>query len=156
MHKTTVTLLIVIAVVVIGALLLISRSDGLSFPSSSVTDNVNGDNDGTTELVKKDASVTDIDILFISSLPVQVRIIARGELADSCTEVGDITTSRSGDSFIITVMTQRPKDLICAAVIVPFEESIDLDVEDITVGTYTVEVNGVTGTFIIDASNIRS
>lgn len=152
MHKTTVTLLIVIAVVVIGALLLISRSDDSSFPSGSVS----GDNGGTTELVKKDASVNNIDILFIGSFPVQVRIIARGEFADSCTEISDVTASRSGDTFNVKIVTQRPKDLICAAVIVSFEESIDLDVENITVGTYTVEVNGVTDTFIIDASNIRS
>lgn len=153
MHKTTVALLIVIVVVIVGALLLISRSGGSLFPSG-VGDGDNGDSGDTANLVTKEALISGIDILFVESRPVQVRVIARGNLADSCTEIGDISTSRNNDTFAITVMTKRPKDLVCAQVVSPFEEAVDLDVEGITVGTYTVDVNGVTDTFIVDTDNV--
>jgi inhibitor of cysteine peptidase len=42
---------------------------------------------------------------------------------------------------------------MCTQIVVPFEESIPLDVVGLPAGTYTVDVNGVTGSFTLDVDN---
>jgi len=41
-------------------------------------------------------------------------------------------------------------------VLAPFEETIPLEVYGLPAGTYTVEVNGVQGTFDLEMDNILS
>jgi inhibitor of cysteine peptidase len=102
----------------------------------------------------KPAIVNDIDIQILESFPVQVRVIARGDLSDSCTEIGEIKTSREGNSFSVNITTSRPADIVCAQVVTPFEEIISLDVVGLKAGSYTVDVNGVRDTFELQVDNI--
>ncbi len=100
------------------------------------------------------AKVNDIEILLLESFPVQVHAVAIGEHPDSCTEVDRVTTSRTGDTFFVTITTSRPADAICAQVLTPFEEIVVLDVVGLKAGVYTVDVNGVGGTFELQTDNI--
>jgi inhibitor of cysteine peptidase len=43
---------------------------------------------------------------------------------------------------------------MCTQALVPFEESIDLDVRGLPAGTYTVDVHGETATFTLDVDNV--
>src|SRR5690606_272202 len=43
-----------------------------------------------TEPERGQAIVNSIDILMMESFPVQVRVVARGDLPDSCTEIDEI------------------------------------------------------------------
>ncbi|MEK9183870.1 MAG: hypothetical protein AAB890_02250, partial [Patescibacteria group bacterium] len=58
------------------------------------------------------------------------------------------------DAFFITITASREADKICAQVITPFEKKILLDVAGLAAGTYTVNVNGVTATFTLTASDV--
>jgi inhibitor of cysteine peptidase len=98
--------------------------------------------------------VESVEIRILESMPVQVQVVATGYLADACTKMGEITQSRDGNTFNITIPTTRPADAACAEVITPFEEIIPLDVAGLTAGTYTVNVNGVTDTFELTADNV--
>jgi inhibitor of cysteine peptidase len=42
----------------------------------------------------------------------------------------------------------------CIQIIAPFEETIPLEVYGLPAGTYTVNVNGVQGTFSLEVDNI--
>jgi inhibitor of cysteine peptidase len=42
---------------------------------------------------------------------------------------------------------------VCTQALVPFEETIPLDVEGLLAGEYTVNVNGVMATFTLDVDN---
>jgi inhibitor of cysteine peptidase len=42
---------------------------------------------------------------------------------------------------------------MCTQALVPFEERVDLDVQGLPAGTYTVDVNGISDTFTFDADN---
>ena len=99
------------------------------------------------------ASVDEIDILILESFPVQVQVIARGNLPDPCTEIYQINQEREGNTFFITIKTYRPPGF-CIQVIAPFEEGIMLDVYGLPAGTYTVEVNGVQETFDLEVDNL--
>jgi inhibitor of cysteine peptidase len=99
------------------------------------------------------AQVESIDILILESFPVQVHVLARGTLPDSCTTIDQISKERDGTTFRVTLITARPAEA-CAQVLTPFEETIPLDVYGLDAGTYTVDVNGVTGTFTLEFDNV--
>jgi inhibitor of cysteine peptidase len=102
------------------------------------------------------ATVEEIDILTLESFPVQVFIIASGYLPNPCTEIYQITQEREGNTFFITIETYCSQE-VCIQVIAPFEEVIPLDeVYGLPAGTYTVEVNGVQGSFDLEIDNILS
>lgn len=100
------------------------------------------------------AQVDAIEIMILESFPVQIHVVARGNLPDGCTTIDQITEKREGDTFQVTVTTSRPAGKTCTQVVVPFEEVIALDVHGLPAGTYRVNVNGATGTFTLDMDNI--
>jgi inhibitor of cysteine peptidase len=102
------------------------------------------------------AAVQSIEILIMESFPVQVTVLARGELPDACTEIGrvDQRVDPENDTLWVEITTVRPTDLACIQVLAPFEERIPLDVVGLPAGTYTVDVNGVTGTFTLSVDNV--
>ena len=99
------------------------------------------------------APVDEIDILILESFPVQINVIARGNLPDPCTEISEVLKEREGDTFFITIKTYRPPGF-CIQVLAPFEEIISLEVYGLPAGTYTVDVNGVQDTFDLEVDNI--
>ena len=101
------------------------------------------------------ALVDEIDILILESFPVQINVIARGNLPDPCTEISEVLQEREGDTFFITIKTYRSPGF-CIQVLAPFEEIISLEVYGLPAGTYTVDVNGVQGTFDLEVDNIIS
>ena len=103
----------------------------------------------TTGLV----SVDEIDILILESFPVQINVIARGNLPDPCTEISEVLQEREGNTFFITIKTYRSPGF-CIQVLAPFEETIPLEVYGLPAGTYTVDVNGVQATFDLEVDNI--
>ena len=101
------------------------------------------------------ASVDEIDILILESFPVQINVIARGNLPDPCTEISEVLQEKEGDTFFITIKTYRSPGF-CIQVLAPFEEIIPLEVYGLPAGTYTVDVNGVQDTFDLLVDNILS
>jgi inhibitor of cysteine peptidase len=99
------------------------------------------------------APVEEIDIAILESFPVQVHVIASGNLPDPCTEISEINREREGNTFFITIKTYHSPGF-CIQVIAPFEEIIPLEVYGLPAGTYTVDVNGVQDTFDLEVDNI--
>lgn len=99
------------------------------------------------------ASVDEIEIIILESFPVQIQVIARGNLPDPCTEIYQVNQEKKGHTFFITIKTSRPADP-CIQIIVPFEVKIPLNVYGLPAGTYTVDVNGVQETFDLEVDNL--
>ena len=99
-------------------------------------------------------AVESVDVLILESFPVQVHAVVRGTLADGCTTLDQVTTTREGNVFQIQLTTQRPADAVCTQALVPFEEVVALDVVGLPAGEYTVEAEGVTATFTLDIDNV--
>ena len=53
-------------------------------------------------------------------------------------------TRRAGNRLLVTLATARPASAVCAQVLTPFEERVDLDVTGLAGGFYTVDVHGIT------------
>lgn len=99
------------------------------------------------------AKIQSIDILILESFPVQVHVRITGTLSDSCTTLEQITQKREDTTFILEVTTKRPVDVMCAQVMATFYESVSLDVAGLKAGTYTVEVNNMKDTFVLQIDN---
>ena len=100
------------------------------------------------------AAVDSVDLLMLESFPVQIRAMVRGNLPDGCTTIDQVTQARQGNAFKVTITTKRPADKMCTEALVPFEESVALEVVGLPAGTYAVEVNGVTASFTLDVDNV--
>lgn len=98
------------------------------------------------------ATVEEIDILIAESYPVQVFVVAKGYLPNPCTEIGPIIQKREGNSFQVTIKTYSSQE-ICILLLAPFTETIYLDVYGLTAGKYSVDVNGIKGSFVLDIDN---
>lgn len=104
--------------------------------------------------VEGTAVVESVEVLLLESFPVQVRLVARGNLPDGCTALGDWRVEREGDTFAVTLPTTRSAEAMCTEALVPFEVSIPLEVAGLPAGTYGVEVNGVSASFTLDVDNV--
>lgn len=109
---------------------------------------------GSNEPTRGQAIVNSIDAQILESFPVQVNVVARGDLPDSCTQIDEIITQQSGDTFRVAITTLRQPELACSQALVPFEQSIPLDVVGLPAGTYTVLVNGTSGSFTLAVDNV--
>lgn len=108
---------------------------------------------GSNQPSRGQAQVESVDVLIMESFPVQVSVVARGELPDVCTRIDEIISQQSGDTFRIAITTFRQPDEMCAQVTAPFEQAVSLDVAGLPAGTYNVSVNGVPATFTLDVDN---
>lgn len=111
------------------------------------------------DYIKSEAVVKDIDIRMKESFPVQVDVVVKGELPDSCYEVGDISQQIIEKTFNIKVEVRKLKDsdVMCAQSIGEFEKIIPLEnVIGLSAGEYIVNVNGLQKRFRFDVDNYIS
>ena len=100
------------------------------------------------------ANVESIEILILESFPVQIHVVASGNHPDGCTSIDEISESRDGNTFLVTITTDRPAGEECTMALVPFEETIALNVLGLPAGVYTVDVNGISDTFDLTVDNV--
>jgi hypothetical protein len=102
-----------------------------------------------------EAAVERVTVDVVASLPSQLSVTIRGYLRDGCTEIASIEQVEQRDNVIvIRVTTERPADALCTQAVVPFEETVPVDITDLQPGTYTLSVNGTTATFDLGADGV--
>jgi inhibitor of cysteine peptidase len=106
------------------------------------------------EVIRGLAQVDSVDVQVLEGIPPQVNAVVRGSLADSCTMISGIAQLPEGNTIRVEIGTSRPADAACAAAIVPFEQTIALDMAGLPAGSYTVSVNGVTAAFDLSAGSV--
>jgi hypothetical protein len=99
------------------------------------------------------AQVNEIEILILESFPVQVQVLVKGNFINGCERIKAINTEKSDNTFIITITTHFIGE-ICTEALVPFEETIPLEVEGLPAGIYTVDAHGLTATFELITDNV--
>ena len=102
----------------------------------------------------EEAVVESLEVVLLESFPVQAEAIVAGYLPDGCTELVDITAALEGNTFVLTLETRRPGgDVACTEALVPFEHSVDLDIQGLEAGTYTVIAQDKQSSFTLDVDN---
>ena len=98
----------------------------------------------TPSMVSGLAAVESVEVQVLNAPPASLLVIARGYLPDGCTSIDETSWVQEGNTFVVTITTFRPADMMCTQVLVPFEETVIIEPESaLSPGTYTVEVNGV-------------
>lgn len=94
------------------------------------------------------APIDDIQVLIRESNPPQVTLKVKAGLPSGCAQRESHSVSRSGDTFIVTVLNSMPTgNVACTMIYGSYELNLDLG-RDFRVGaTYTVQVNDKTTTF---------
>lgn len=113
--------------------------------------------DGTPpgdQIVTGEAAVESVDVLILESFPVQVQIEATGNLPDSCTALLPPQVERNGSTFVVTLTTQTNLTGPCTQALMPFTQTITLDVAGLSAGDYTVNVNGIEASFTLSVDNV--
>jgi PGF-pre-PGF domain-containing protein len=119
-------------------------------PANNTTDSQETSGD---EYYYGTAPVESIKIMPLESFPVQMQVVAEGYFSNGCPKIDKITTEREGNTFNIKISTKSPKDAICTQAIVPFSKAIPLEIQGLKAGKYTVNVNGIKGSFELAVDN---
>jgi hypothetical protein len=107
-----------------------------------------------TEVLTGTANVASLEVRTLESFPVQLQVVAQGMLPNPCTAIDPPRPERDGATFRVTLTTSQPLDKACIQQLVPFEQTIPLDVAGLKAGTYTVIVNDASTTFTLDVDNV--
>jgi inhibitor of cysteine peptidase len=131
---------VVVLAVVVGFVLANQRADN------------SGDVAG--EVVVGEAVVDEVSVALMESFPVQAQATFSGNLPDGCTVIGDIDQTLEGNTLRVRVATERPVDEMCTQALVPYEETMMLDILGLPAGEYLVDINGATANFTLEADNM--
>lgn len=99
------------------------------------------------------ANVESLEIVSGESVPEEVQVRLRGLLPNGCTQIDEIIQQQEGDVFTLAVTTVQEPDLECTEALVPFDETISLDVSGLEAGSYSVRVNDLEGSFNLDTGD---
>ncbi len=98
--------------------------------------------------------VESMQINIMESFPLQVSVTIQGNLPDGCTELVDLKATKMDETtFEVHIYTMRDPQAICTMALVPFEETLPLDVAGLPAGTYSVRVYDLLDTFTFDQNN---
>jgi len=101
------------------------------------------------ELEIRLAPIHDVQINIAESYPPQIFVYIKGGLSDGCTTFHKLDIRRSASTIDIEVTTKRPKDAVCSEIYGFFERNVNLGSDFISGENYTVKVNEVTTSFVM-------
>jgi len=78
------------------------------------------------DFIIEDLPINDVDINLMESFPVQISLVIKGYLKDSCTKLNEITQKLDGNTIYVHITTKRPKDAMCALVITEIKERVSI------------------------------
>ena len=118
------TALLILTAVIISACQLADQ-----VPTDPATEPVGAPTTDGLVVYGEEATFKSIEVLILESFPVQVRVNVTGYLPDGCVTLDEIVSAREDFVFSLKPITYRPAgEMECTEALVPFEESVALDV----------------------------
>lgn len=97
-------------------------------------------------------NVNHVDVEVGVGSPIPVKAIVSGDLPNSCAQLGEMQLHRDGTQFIVQLVAFIPKQTNCNSDTIPYRLEIPLNIVNLPPGQYSVNVNGVTTNFDLDAA----
>jgi len=97
--------------------------------------------------------VVDVSVEIGESSPLPVLVDIGADLPDICAQVEYIGIFQDGDTFKVQIGTEPSTKQECQSDTIPFRMKVPLNILDLPVGPYKVDVNGVIADFSIEASD---
>ncbi len=79
-----------------------------------------------------------------------------GDHPDGCTELSHSVQTVTDHEIQLTVFSRRPRGVVCTQALVPFDRTFSLDLAGLSAGEYTVNVNGLTETLVLEESMLAA
>ena len=111
----------------------------------------NGIGDGALPL--NAAPIDSVRIETTDTFPVGQIVVVSGNLPNGCTYLNTPTQLRDGNVFYLSLDTYIEGD-ICTEALVPYEERIELQVNNLPSGVYIVNINGREISFELESDNM--
>ncbi len=147
---------IIIALLVLGLLGWFGYTSGWFSPRKvgTETDQPRPElNIGLGEVSVSAAPIDSVSIETTDGFPVEQTVVVSGSLPNGCTYLNTPVQLRDGNVFYIRLDTRTEGDL-CTQALVPFEERINLSVNNLPAGVYIVNINGREISFELENDNI--
>ena len=101
--------------------------------------------------VGEEVTLAMVDSVTVEQRDNQFYAMVTGNYPDPCTSISSVEQIAEGNTISITLLTDRPADLMCAAVLAPFTIDILLTTGGLVPGEYSVIVNeGPSTTFVLE------
>ena len=99
----------------------------------------------------KDVTLAMADSVAVEQRDNQFYAVVTGNYPDPCTSIRSVEQISEGNTLRITLLTDRPADSMCAAVLTPFTIDVLLTTGGLGPGEYSVIVNeGPSSTFLLE------
>ncbi|MBZ0282646.1 MAG: hypothetical protein K8L97_18035 [Anaerolineae bacterium] len=86
-------------------------------------------------------TIDSVDALIMESFPAQIALNVSGAQPDGCEFPVIVEQTRDGNNVTVRIYRELPPDIMCAMILLPYNESIKLD-GTFEPGTYQIDVNG--------------
>jgi hypothetical protein len=97
--------------------------------------------------------VNKLDVVNLESFPERVQARVAYDLANGCAVLDTPTITKSGNTFTVALTSRAEKDANCTQALIPGDIVIEIPVEGLPAGNYTVKVGSATKTFSLSAEN---
>jgi len=97
----------------------------------------------------REAQVQSVEIQILQTDPPQINAVIHGNLVESCATLGESQVQYSSNTIRITVYVVSRSDIGCIQTSTPFETTILLNTNDLSIGTNTVVANGISAVFTL-------
>lgn len=101
------------------------------------------------EIIISDVAITDVDVLLAPHLEEKRFIVLKGIIADQCSQLKEPTVQLQDKSYVVSIQAYRPADADCDVRPRSIEKLIEIDIQDLAAGTYTVQADSVSQSFSV-------
>lgn len=144
-------------VLIMSLLLILGLLSACNMPADTTDEPYDSQPDGSTSTesptLQQLARIDSVQVQVLESFPVQIKLLINGTLPDGCTTIDEITRVKDGNQFLVMISTVRSEQEDCTTALVPFTETIALDVEGLPEGEYIVNINGYLTSFMLQTGN---
>jgi hypothetical protein len=98
------------------------------------------------DLLVEPIQIERVDVRILESFPPQASAHVEGVLGDGCSSFHSVAQERSGDTIVVTILRERPRDAVCTLIARLYKADIHLEGQ-YPPGTYVLRVNGFEKTF---------
>jgi hypothetical protein len=106
------------------------------------------------EPARGQAYIESLEVLTLESIPLQVQAVVGGFLSDPCTSIAETAVEQQDATFTITIHTAYNHEMVCAQMLVPFSETVALNVQGLAAGTYVVTAGALSQTFSLPGGSV--
>lgn len=96
------------------------------------------------------ATVTEKSVNIVETAPLKVELVVSGFMANPCIQLETAVTRKGSTFYAVIAQTPLQTLVACAQVLQPFSTKLSLDVKDLSLGSYAVQVNGEEISFILE------